>query len=92
MRKVRQKEQKSVLRRVPPTSDAQQSLDVVEFIEGLQRGQVVDVYVPYLVADAHEQRVVQLEETELHMLFVAGFGLAKAAIFCTAFVFATSRI
>ena len=40
--------------------------DVVEFVEGFDGGEVVDIGVEYFVANLREYGVVELEEAELH--------------------------
>ena len=41
-------------------------LDLVQFVERLQRSEAVDVEILDFVTDLAEHRVIKLEETELH--------------------------
>ena len=43
-----------------------QFLDVVQFIQGFQRGEIIDIEVFDFVADLFEHRVVELEKAELN--------------------------
>lgn len=52
-----------VVRRSSSLDDA---LDVVQFVQGLQWGEVVHIQVQDFISDLAQHRVVQLEETELY--------------------------
>ena len=44
------------------------ALDAVEFVEGFDGGEAVDIKTEDLVANLTEDGVVELEETELHVV------------------------
>ena len=43
-------------------------LDIIELVERIHRGEVVDVEVQYLVSNLRQHRVVELKERQLHSL------------------------
>ena len=44
------------------------SFDAVEFVQGFDRGEAVDVETEDLVANLAEHGIVELEETQLHVV------------------------
>ena len=70
---------RGAVRRVPSGGgsriETEETLDVVELVECVSRSEVVDVETCYLVADAHDERVVELEEAQLHgtLIFLFNF-------------------
>ena len=51
-------------------SSQQNLLDVVELVQCLYRGEVVDIQTQDFITNLTQYRVVQLEETQLHTLFM----------------------